>query len=245
MTVQIGLGWVRVYTVDPPISVIARLSEEKPTVEQGYGGWEEVTRPRRSPITTFKAPPGLHLTLPLLLNEWRQGTSVEDHIRKLERMAWATAANGDPPKVKLRAKGGHIPFQGRRWLIDTLTWGEALMNKSGNRVRQQVTLSLMEYVEDVHLQEKSAANRVRAKAKAAKTKQGASHKRVVTKRSGRAAHPAGRTLRAGQTDFGQGEDLLTIAARELGDADRWVEIAQLNGLRDPRAIPPGLTIRLP
>src|SRR5215831_17983587 len=152
MTVQIGLGWVRVYTTDPPLNVIARLSEEKPTVEQGYGGWEEVTRPRRSPITTFKAPPGLHLTLPLLLNHWREGTSVEGMIATLERMGRATAANGDPPKVKLRAKGGHIPYQSRRWVIDTITWGEALMNKNGNRVRQQVTLSLLEFVEDVHLQ---------------------------------------------------------------------------------------------
>jgi nucleoid-associated protein YgaU len=39
--------------------------------------------------------------------------------------------------------------------------------------------------------------------------------------------------------------LLAIAARELGDADRWVELAELNGLRDPRAITPGQVIRLP
>jgi nucleoid-associated protein YgaU len=32
---------------------------------------------------------------------------------------------------------------------------------------------------------------------------------------------------------------------ELGDASRWVEIAHLNGLRDPRATTPGKVIRLP
>ena len=44
---------------------------------------------------------------------------------------------------------------------------------------------------------------------------------------------------------GLGDDLLSVAARELGDADRWVEIAQLNGIRDPRTIAEGQVLRLP
>jgi nucleoid-associated protein YgaU len=42
-----------------------------------------------------------------------------------------------------------------------------------------------------------------------------------------------------------GEDLLSVAARELGDASRWHEIADLNGIRDPRAITRAQVIRLP
>src|SRR5215831_664459 len=166
MTPPLRPGWVRVYTTDPPLSVLARMGQDRPDVSQGYGGWEEVERPRRSPITTFKAPPGLHLTLPLLLEGWATGTSVEPQVTALERMGLMTGANGEPPKVKIQARGQALPYQARTWVIDTITWGDALMNGQGDRVRQFATLALLEYVEDVHLQEKSAATRRRSKASA-------------------------------------------------------------------------------
>jgi len=243
VALQSHTGWVRVYTVDPPLSVNARLSDERPDITQGYGGWEEVERPRRSPITTFKAPPGLHLTLPILLDGWASGTSVEPQITALERMGLMTGANGEPPKVKIQGRGQAIPYQARTWVIDTLTWGDALMNANGDRVRQQVTLALLEYVEDVHLQEKCAANRRRAKAKAQKKKPGAAQKRVQAKKTSKPGLK-GHT-RTATTTFGGGESLSDIAARELGDASRWPEIAKLNGLRDPANVTPGQALRLP
>jgi nucleoid-associated protein YgaU len=119
------------------------------------------------------------------------------------------------------------------------------MNEHGNRTRQQVTLTLYEYVEDVYLTEKSAAKRRRNRKKVPKTKSGAKAKRITVKHAPHKAGATAHTLSTVSTSIGGGEDLLTIAARELGDADRWVEIAQLNGLRDPRAIEPGQAIRLP
>jgi hypothetical protein len=245
MTVQIRSGWVRVYTVDPPLSVLARLGQDRPDVSQGYGGWQEVERPRRSPITTFKAPPGLHLTLPLLLDGWATGTVVEADISRLERMGLASGANGEPPKVKLQGRGQALPYQARTWVLDTITWGDALMNKNGDRVRQQATLSLLEYVEDVHLQERSPANRRRSKAKAAHKKPGAAHKRIQAGRSSKQKAGSATRSTVVSPDFGAGESLSDIAARELGDASRWPEIAKLNGLRDPANVSPGQVLRLP
>ncbi len=237
------IGWVRIYTVDPPLSIIARLGEDRPTVEQGYGGWEEVARPRRSPITTFKGPPALHLTVPILLDGWAADRSVEPDVAALERMGRPTAADGEPPRVKLSALGAALPGQARRWLIDTIEWGDALMNPDGNRVRQAAVLRLIEFVEDVHLAERSAANRRRAAAaKKKKQGRGAAKKRITATAKAKAKK---KTRSAAPADWGEGEDLLTIAARELGDANRWVEIAQLNGLRDPRAIRPGQVLRMP
>ena len=234
------VGWVVVTASDPPVSVSARLAEDRPDVS-GYGGWDEVARPRRRPLTTFKALPGLHLTLPLLLDGWADNASVEADIASIERLGTATGSDGEPPRVRVTARGSAVPHQDRTWVIGDIVWGDALMNGAGNRTRQQVTLTLYEYVEDLHLAEKSAAARRRTKAKARK-KAGASAKRIVIKhgKAKRATH-----ARSASTTFGTGEDLLSIAARELGDADRWVEIAQLNGLRDPRATTPGQEIRLP
>lgn len=242
------LGWVRITSDDPPIQITVRLWEERPNVDEGYGGWEAVERPRRSPITTWKSAPGLKMTLPLLIDRWRSGVSVERTIDLIQQMGRPTASDGEPPQIQLNALGGHIPYQGRVWVVDSLSWGEALMNTNGNRVRQQVTLTLLEYVEDLYLTARSAANRRRVKAKQKKRRRGARSKRIVAKRSvkPRRKKKAGTLLAAGpDDDFGQGEDLLTIAARELGDADRWIEIAQLNGLRDPYAISPGQVLRLP
>jgi len=42
-----------------------------------------------------------------------------------------------------------------------------------------------------------------------------------------------------------GQSLWRIAAAELGDGDRWTEIAELNGLDDPNAIREGDVLRLP
>lgn len=42
-----------------------------------------------------------------------------------------------------------------------------------------------------------------------------------------------------------GDTLIGIAKRLLGDGDRWEEIATLNGIRDPRALAVGATLKLP
>jgi hypothetical protein len=241
------VGWVRISSKDPPLSVTARLAEERPNVESGFGGWEEVARPRKSPITTWQGSPAIRLTLPILLDGWARNVSVEGDIRDIQKMGRPVAENREPPHVRIEATGSAIPYLNKVWVISELSWGDALMNKRGNRVRQQVTLSLLEFVHDVYLTERSAANRRRRKKAAAKKKGGARAKRHVTKRSSK-PKPKPKSLSfaaAVDDEFGTGEDLLTIAALELGDADRWVEIAELNGIRDPRAVTPGQVLRLP
>jgi hypothetical protein len=240
-----AVGWVRLTAADPPLQVTARLAEDPPTLTEGFGGWDVVERPRRPPLTSFKAPPGRQLSLPLMFDAWRAGVSIEGALGRLAQMGRPSSSDGETPQLRITARGGGVPGQGLTWVISAIEWGEKLVNEAGDRVRQQVTLTLLEYVEDVYLQERSAANRRRKKAQARKRKRGAKSKRVAVKR-GRAAPRAGaRGLSVASAEFGAGEDLLSIAARELGDAERWVEIAELNGLRDPRALAIGQVIRLP
>jgi len=236
-----GAGWVRVSSTDPPVSLTVRLGDARPDVTAGYGGWTEVARPRRRPLTVWTGSPGLRMTLPILLDGFQAGRSVERDIANLERLSLPTAADGSPPRLRLAARGGAVPHTDRVWVVDTLTFADgAVMNKAGDRTRQPATLSLLEWIADVRVNEKSTTTQTRRQAARAKSKAGAARKRIV------AGH--GKTkpgTRAASSTFGGGEDLLTIAARELGDADRWVEIAALNGLRDPRAIVPGQALRLP
>jgi nucleoid-associated protein YgaU len=137
-----------------------------------------------------------------------------------------------------------VPHQSRNWVIDSLTWGDAEMNLRGNRTRQQVTVSLLEYIGDVRADQNSPSQLQRLKATSTKTAQGAARKRVVASRA------RGTTFRGSApgtvtVGFGEGDDLLSIAAKELGAASRWMEIGKLNGIRDPRNVKPGQVIRLP
>jgi nucleoid-associated protein YgaU len=252
-TPHIKVGWVQLSSTDPPLSVLARLSEDQPVVTQGYGGWEEVARPRSKPLTTWIGSPGWHMNLGLMLDRWARSESVEDQIATLETMGRPTASDGNPPRLTISAPGSAVQGESRTWVIDTITWGEALMGPAGNRQRQVAVLSLIEYQADVHLKPPPAKKRQTRATQAKKGKgQGATKKRVSAKRSHHSKTSSAHSLSVGlratipaSPDFGQGEDLASIAARELGDASRWVEIAELNGLRDPQAITPGQVLRLP
>jgi LysM domain len=263
------LGWVRIRSTDPPITIQCRLGPDAPNVTQGYGGWSEVARPRRSTLSVWQGIPALRMDLSILLDRFRIQSSIEQQIAQLERLSGPSASDGAPARVKITARGNAVPRQGRIWVIDSLSWGDRAMNAKGNRVRQQVTLGLLEYVHDVRVDQGSPAQRQVAKAKATKTRVGAPRKRVVATKGRLSTSPAtaprsapsggDSALSAVQTSgsaivvatapapsaYGTGDDLLSIAARELGDANRWVEIAQLNGIRDPRSITPGQVIRLP
>jgi hypothetical protein len=238
-------GWVQIVSTDPDVTVLARLSGDRPNVT-GFGGWAQIARPRRPPMTTFQASPGLVLTLPILFDGFRDEESVEPKIADLVKLGSPSASDAQPPIVTVDARGGAVPYQGRQWVVSDLAFGDAVMDKNGNRTRQQVTVTLMEYVPVVYLTQKSAAARQRHKHNAAKSNPGARNKRIKAKRARKGVAHSLSLLTAGAVPTaGDGEDLLTIAARELGDADRWTEIAELNGIRDPRSITTGQVIRLP
>lgn len=238
------LGWITIRSVDPPATITARLGADRPNVTQGYGGWTEVVRPQRSVMTVWSGSPSLRMDVSILLDGWGTGTSVERECSALERLGFPSASDGWPPRITIAAPGAQVPHQRLPWVIDTLTWGDALANKKGNRVRQQVTLSLLEYVSDVRVGNDSPTQLQQLKAMSAKAAQGGARKRIVAARARGTTYKPGTpgTVVAG---FFEGDDLLSIAAKELGDAKRWPEIAKLNGIRDPRAIVPGQVIRIP
>ena len=253
MSPRTSIGWVEILSTDPPVDLLVRLSPDPITVDAGYGGWTEVARPRRKSLSVWTGSPSLRMTLSIVIDRYREGDSIEQQIAQLERLGLPSASDGAPPRVRIKAQGGGVPYQDRVWVVDTLSYGDRLVNQGGDRSRQQVTLALLEYVRDVRVDEDSAALRQRLQAATPKTKAGAGTKRVTAKAKPTPATNGGgpslRTVTTGTggalSAFGGGEDLLTIAARELGSADRWLEIAQLNDLRDPRAITPGQVLRLP
>lgn len=138
---------------DPTLEVTVKLGNGPVTVTpSGYGGWEAVARPQRRALTVWKGRDVLRLSLPLLLDkflEGREGAQVEDEIRVLEQMAGlGDSSDHEPPRLIVE---GILPHDfsrasENRWVIETLEWGDAIRRMSdGQRVRQEVVLTLMEY----------------------------------------------------------------------------------------------------
>lgn len=199
------------------------LDPEQVTASSGVGGWEEVPHPYRPSTTRWTSLPLRQLTVALMLDGWRQQRSVEEECRILEAYA-RPQANTNTPPVLAFLWGSYAPL---RWVINDLSWGDELRDPAGRRLRQQVTLSLLEHREDAL----SVADPRKAAPAPAKG----------TPRPSTAAPVAsGRTY-----TVKRGDTLSVIASRELGRSSRWPEVAKLNNLRDPDRLTVGQRLRLP
>lgn len=204
-------GWVALATSDPPSEVRALLGEDPPTMSGGYGGWQELERPRRVALTHWPGTSPVRLTFGMVIDGFAVNANVEQFVRELEAMA-RPYHGGPPPLVRA---GGSIPHREVLWVIESIDWGASVRNRRGKLVRQAATVALMQYVDAEPLSP-------------------AAHHR--------ARHGARRRKRH---RVAKGETLQAIAGKELGSAKRWKEIAQANGIRDPKRIKVGQVLRIP
>jgi len=77
------------------------------------------------------------------------GLWIEAAIRDLESLARRQPGDSTPHSVRLY---GAVPHTGTRWIIQNLEWGDAIRDKAtGRRMRQQVTVSLVEFFQPAAL----------------------------------------------------------------------------------------------
>jgi hypothetical protein len=229
-TLAPDVGYARLSAADDPaLTVVVELGDSTPRVTQGYGGWDEVDRPGRESLTVWRGFKPLGVDLPLIVDALAAGTSVEPVITILEALAGRgkRRTGGRPPLVMVHTSGvmphDAQDFPDLRWVIQDLDFdeNETIVNDAGNRVREPVTVSLLQHVDDTRLAD--AAFQARA---ARRARTGTSSRRRYTVK--------------------EGETLVSIARDKLGDGGRWTEIASLNRqLRDPRAVHAGAVITIP
>lgn len=227
------VGWARLTAEDNPgLTLVCELGDGFPQVVEGYAVWEDVDRPKDISLTDWRGYKPMALELPLLLDDYANGRSVETAVDILEALAGrgkVRPGHGrtgylEPPKVVVDTHNV-MPYDviaqpTMRWVITDLDWDEeqTITNDHGNRVRAPVTVSLKQHVDAQRLTNTGFATRKRLQAKKP------SRRRYTTK---------------------TGDTLVSIARRQLGDPGRWLELAKLNHIRDPRAIRPGAVLRLP
>ena len=222
---------------DPAISVKAMLGFGSPVINGGVGGWEKIPRPKRSELTEWRGRPLIEMSIPILFDEFtkKRGGNVEPEIRKIMRLARSNESS-DPPVVKI---SGSIPFTDVLWVISGIAWGTPFFNNRGKRNRQAMNISVLEY--------SRAGNFAISPVKQARE----------SKRKGRKKRGLGTLPIIGTTPLGpivaprntyvvkRGDSLSSIAAKLLGNAGRWIEIAELNDKRNPELIHPGERLQIP
>lgn len=225
--------YVTLIAAEPPIQVTCLRGDGIPTVTGGYGGWATQARPLKKSLTVWQGIDPYELTIPVLLDGHQTNTSVEGDCGQLERLAGAARAHGEPPLIRIV---GAVPHAAdTTWVVKTLEWGDPVIySEDGYRTRQGATLDLLEYVAPDRIQTMGAAEEARIRALAQATKAA----RDAGVGGSAPAHSKFYVTKSGDT-------LSSIAARELGDYRRWVEIAEINNIHDPRHVKTGTRLRLP
>lgn len=212
-----------VRAVDPPGLVVSMLLGDGSPVVTSPGGWSITPRPRRVGLTEWEGYDPHTMAIPFLLDGFSTDRSVEPQVEVLRQMARKQGGLFNEP-AKVVVEGACIPLGSwRRWVIADVTPDTQIRSsRTSQLIRYGGVINLLEYVlSDVIVGGPTAS----PAAAAAARNQSASSNSVYTAAAG--------------------ETLSTIAAKKLGDAKRWPEIATLNGIRDPNNITPGQVLRLP
>jgi hypothetical protein len=242
MTSIPSLGYIFIWSDAPPYSLTCLLGDKTAGPKNGansYGGWEQVKRKRQRSLTEWLGVDGLVMEIPILIDDFANGKSIENEITQLERMAGRTrpgAPDTEPPLIHFQSEG-LVPHDFHRdptieWVIEDIEWGDTNRDQYGNRTRQAATLLVVEYVEDDDLAgltsaQRKAIKKAKEHAKKGKGAKSAKEKRYVVK--------------------GPKITMEWIAAHKLGKQSRWHEIKKLNPkLHDPtKEIPAGTVVLLP
>lgn len=157
----------------PKNFAVALLGDGPPTPSASAGDWAIVPLPYRSAVTvwTGRSNAILLMDVPIVLggvtattkavgHSWRfppvlhddPSKAVIDGVHALTSMWRPTDPTDPPPSVMLKAGGTTIPFRGTVWVINNLTWGDAVADDRGNRMLQKMTVQLLEYRADERLQ---------------------------------------------------------------------------------------------
>lgn len=214
-------GFIIFGSQDPPLRVFARLGADGPVLENPNMGWTEVARPRRVALTDYMGHSPMRQTIPMILDGLHNGRVQEPFIRNIERLFRPSHGNYQPSVIYLQGAG--LYYTNLNWVIESIEWDATPIKRpDGRRIRQGLTIVFLQYIPDKRLELRANANAARRKKEAAKRR--AAKKRYTVKK---------------------GEHLGEIAAKQLGDPQRWREIAKLNGIRDPSRVKAGQVIRMP
>lgn len=189
----------------------------------GVGGWNETARPRHVAGTEYGGTPLYRVSFMLMMDGYVAGKSIEPSIALLEGWGQPHSNSKEPSVLQLV----YATYSRLRWVIDDVQVSSTLRRGDGHRVQAWVQVNLIEY--RGLTSHATAVDSVRAQIIANNDATGNSHKNPTT------------------TTYTvvKGDTLMHIAAKKLGNASRWKEIATLNKIKDPYHLHVGAKLKLP
>lgn len=220
-------GQVTLYRLDGGLFLNCRQGPEPPKLSAGYGGWQEVPRPRRVALLDWQGSSPFRLEISLVLGSHALGQSIEAGRRILDRLATRQGAP-EPPQVGVTARG--LPETVRKipaWAVESLEWGAVSFTEAGQPAQQAATVILAQHPSAEQITLSAPPRRVDC----SKAKAPANEKHYIAR---------------------HGDSLRAISARFLGSAQCWKRIQRLNqrtgkfeAIRDPKSLKAGDRLRFP
>lgn len=211
--------------VKPPgVGIVARLGDGI-AVAGAEGGWRTVPRPKWVSFTEWIGFDPYTLTMPVLFDLFASDQSIESTLERFRQLMRPASTPSDQTPV-IALTGPAVPMAHLQWVVTGMTETDAVRRGNGDRIRSWQTVDLMQYY---------PANVLVA---SVPSPAAAAQEAAVVSAAAPPASAATHTVRSGDTLWG-------IAAAALGDGNRWQEIADMNGIRDPLALQIGVVLRLP
>jgi len=178
---------VAIFALTRPTHVTAQLAEAGAKLTAGFGKWEEIAVPRGQAFTQWVGGTLKTMAIELLLDGWHSHRSVERTIAALEQLAVAPGVQqrgGDPVTPSPVRIVGAVPHPELTWVVTGIDFGDQLRDfATGARLRQALTLHLMEYVAETTV----GAVRPAAAPRKYKVKRGDDLKKLATRFLGRSS----------------------------------------------------------
>lgn len=134
------------------LQVTGQLGVNGAHVTGGYGNWVQVLVPRADPLTQWSGRNLTTMDIDLVFDGYRHSRSVEPQIKALEALATRDPAMLTPPVLRIY---GAVPHPALKWVITGIDYTNtpATLRKypSGERLRESVTVHLMEYRDETTL----------------------------------------------------------------------------------------------
>lgn len=204
---------------NPPVRMEMHMGDGPATPTAGVAGWEEVQRIERPAMTSFTGLPAFQQDVPIMLDGWFEGESVEPKLQELLSLKHAVFVAEGP----IFESGSKFVFG------DEPEYGEMIRRTDGTLVRVRLTLKLMKFVRP-----DLAGHERKHKAKSERG------------RIGNPAKSGGTPFPGFRYTCSAGDTLVKIAIKLFGEQGRWKEIGKLNGISDPhRKLPVGKVLKLP
>jgi hypothetical protein len=196
------------------LNLVAKLGDGPVLISDGYGGWESVSRPQNKPMTRWTGQPALRLQVPLIFDRSLRKTVGRD-VARIMSLGRRRGGTERPPTFRMI--GYPLPHSGMRFVLESMPEiGTVIRDRNGATVRQTMTVTLLEYVDEDQVRFKRSKPRAR----------------VVKARKGDTVNKI-----AQRVFEGEGRKVILRKARA---------IAKINDIRDRnKELTPGRKVRVP